>query len=104
MSFLRTLIIVGIPFIVAVAAGMAAVVWIFGLPGDWNAGYVPGWVIGGIAIAAFLHAYAIYVVAAIIVVLAKWPLINLLHGLIWTCTAIFIITMAVSISMIMGAS
>lgn len=103
MCIIRTLVIIGVPFFTAVAAAMAAVVWVFGIPGDWSAGYVPGWIIGGIAIAAYLHAYGIYVVAAIIVLLAKWPLISLLHGIIWVCTAAFAVAMAVSISMIMGA-
>lgn len=104
MRILRTLVIIGIPLVVAIAAAFGAVVWVFGLPGDWSAEYVPGWIIGGIAIAGYLHAYGIYVIVAIVIQLAKWPLMNLLHGLIWACMAVFAAAMAVSISMILGAS
>lgn len=104
MRILRTLVIVGIPLVVAVMAAFAALVWVFGIPGDWNADYVPGWIVGGIAIAGYLHIYAFYAVAAIIVLLAKWRLMDLLHGIIWVCMAAFLAAMGVSISMIVAAS
>lgn len=103
MRILRTLVVVGIPLIAAAMAAFGALVWVFGIPGDWSAGYVPGWIVGGIAIAVYLHAYALYAVAAIVVLLAKWRLIGLLHGFIWICLAAFLAAMAVSITMIAAA-
>lgn len=104
MHVIRTILLAGIPFIVAVAACFAAFIWIFGIPGDWNAEYVPGWMVGGIAIASYLHAYAIYAVAAIVIWLAKWRLMGLLHTIIWVCMTVFLVVMAFSVWMISASA
>jgi len=98
VGVLRFLTIAGIPFLVAVAASLLFVFWAMGIPGTPAAPYYQGWLIGFMALSLYPVAYGIGLLALFILRLLKWPLADLVHGLIWLCMVSFLVAMGIAVA------
>lgn len=95
---LHFVIIAGVPFIVAATAAVLYPFWVLGIPGTSTAEYAQGRFLGLVAISLYVPAYGIGVVGLLFARLMNWPIGGPLHGLVWPCTAIFLVAMATAIA------
>lgn len=93
----RSVLIVGVPLVVAAAAVALYPFWVLGIPGTPDAPYAQGWTIGYMALSLYLPAYALCVGVLIVLRLLKWPLARPVHWLIWLCMAAFLVAMGVAL-------
>ena len=93
----RSLLIVGVPLLIAAVAVALNPFWVLGIPGTPDAPYAQGSTIGYIALSLYLPAYALCVGVLIVLRLLKWPLARPVHWLIWLCMAAFLVAMGVAL-------
>jgi hypothetical protein len=98
VGILRFLTIAGIPFLVSLAAALLFVFWVMGIPGTPTAPYYQGWLIGFMALSLYLVAYGFGLLVLFVLWLLKWPLADLVHGIIWICMISFLIAMGIAVS------
>jgi len=93
----RSVLIVGIPLVVASVAVALYPFWVLGIPGTPDAPYAQGWTIGYMALSLYLPGYALCVGVLIVLRLLKWPQAGPVHGLIWLGMAAFLVAMGVAL-------
>lgn len=84
----------GLPALLALAAGLGFLLWIFGASATSGTAYADAWTVGFWALLLYSGAYQVLIIFVLICWLAKWPLIGLLHQLIWVAAGAFLLTMA----------
>lgn len=84
---------VGLPALLALAAGLGFLLWIFGASATSGSQHADAWTIGFWALLLYACAYQVLIVGVLICWLAKWPLVGLLHQLIWVAAGAFVLTM-----------
>lgn len=94
--FLRLLRILyfGLPAILAVAAGLGFLLWLFGASAMSGSAYADAWTVGFWALLLYAGAYQVLIICVLICWMAKWPLVGLLHQVIWGAATAFVLTMA----------
>ncbi len=84
----------GLPALLALAAGLGFLLWIFGASATSGTADADAWTVGFWALLLYSGAYQALIMFVLICWLAKWPLIGLLNQVIWVAAGAFVLTMA----------
>lgn len=90
---LSQLLSFGVPAILALMAGLGFLIWVFGASAISGSVYAHGWTVGFWALLLYAGAYQVLIICVLICWMAKWPLVGLLHQVIWVATGAFVLTM-----------
>ncbi|MHA6690900.1 hypothetical protein [Devosia sp. A449] len=93
ITMLGTALYIGVPALIACAAGLVFLLWVFGASATEGAG-AHGWTLGFWALLGYVSLYQGLLLLLGLGKLARLPVSEPIHRVIWTATIIFVAVMA----------